>query len=57
MIKISISIACMTNITCGLAAAVSRFECQCEIVDFLSTSKIKVSDVIVLPKTSWGHRL
>jgi hypothetical protein len=45
MIKISISIACMTNITCGSAAAVSRFEYQCEIVVFFSTSKIKVSVV------------
>jgi len=57
MIKISISIACMTNITRGFAAAVSRFEYQCENIDSLSTSKIKVSDVIVSSKTSWSHRL
>jgi len=57
MIKISISIACMNNITRGSAAAVSRFEYQFEIVDLLSTSKIKVSDFIVSSKTSWSHRL
>jgi len=57
MIKINISIACMTNTTCGSAAAVSRFEYEYEIVDFLSTSKIKVSDVVVSSKTSWSHRL
>jgi len=57
MIKINISIACMNNITCGSAAAVSRFEYQCEIVVFLSTSKIEVRDVIVSSKTSWSQRL
>jgi len=57
MIKINISIACMTNITCGSAAAVSRFEYQCEIVVNLSTSKIEVSDVVVSSKTSLSHRV
>jgi len=52
VILISISIACMTNITCGSVAGVSRFENRGENIVNLSNSNGNGSDVIISFKTS-----